>query len=70
MFGLDGLHCSSFEWMALTVSITLQLLGVEVGVLSHAAAAGGNKDHIVAVVDVRRASFYAEPLHEYVRGAA
>ena len=32
------------------------------GVLSHAAAAGRNKDHIVAVVDVRRAYFYAEPL--------
>ena len=32
------------------------------GVLSHAAAAGRNKDHVVAVVDVRRAYFYAEPL--------
>ena len=32
------------------------------GVLSHAAAAGRNNDHIVAVVDVRRAYFYAEPL--------
>ena len=32
------------------------------GVLSHAAAAGRNKDHIVAVVDVRRAYFYAEHL--------
>ena len=32
------------------------------GVLSHAAAAGKSKDHVVAVVDVRRAYFYAEPL--------
>ena len=32
------------------------------GVLSHAPAAGRNKDHIVAVVDVRRAYFFAEPL--------
>ena len=32
------------------------------GVLSHAAAAGKNKDRIVAVVDVSRAYFYAEPL--------
>ena len=32
------------------------------GVLNHAAAAGKNKDHIVAVVDVRRAYFFAEPL--------
>ena len=31
-------------------------------VLSHVATAGRNKDHIVAVVDVRRACFYAEPL--------
>ena len=32
------------------------------GVLSHAAAAGKSKDHVVAVVDVRRAYFNAEPL--------
>ena len=32
------------------------------GVLSHAAAPGRNMDLIVAVVDVRRAYFYAEPL--------
>ena len=32
------------------------------GVLSHGAAAGRNKDHIVAVCDVRRAYLYAEPL--------
>ena len=32
------------------------------GVLGHAAAAGKSKDHVVAVVDVRRAYFYAEPL--------
>ena len=32
------------------------------GVLSHAAAAGWNEDHIVAVVGVRRAYFHAEPL--------
>ena len=32
------------------------------GVLSNAAAAGRNKDHVVAVVDVRRAYFNAEPL--------
>ena len=32
------------------------------GVLSHAAAVGRNKGHIVAVVDVRRAYFHAEPL--------
>ena len=32
------------------------------GVLSHAAAAGKSKDHVVAVVDVRRAYFFAEPL--------
>ena len=32
------------------------------GVLSHAAAAGRNKDHVVAVVDVRRAYFYAKPI--------
>ena len=30
------------------------------GVLSHAAAAGRNKDYTVAVVDVRRAYFHAE----------
>ena len=30
--------------------------------LSHAAAAGKIKDHVVAVVDVRRAYFYAGPL--------
>ena len=30
--------------------------------ISHAAAAGKSKDHLVAVVDVRRAYFYAEPL--------
>ena len=38
---------------------TLELMK---GVLSHAAAAGRNNDHIVAVVDVRRACFYAEPV--------
>ena len=32
------------------------------GELSHAAAARKNKDHVVAVVEVRRAYFYAEPL--------
>ena len=32
------------------------------GVLSRAAAAGRNKDHVVAVVDVRLAHFHAEPL--------
>ena len=32
------------------------------GVLSHAAAAGKNKDHVVAVVNVRCAYFYVEPL--------
>ena len=39
-------------------------LGLELvkGVLSHAAAAGRNEDHTVAVVDVRRAYFCAEPL--------
>ena len=31
-------------------------------VLSHAAAAGRNKEYVVAVVDGRRAYFYAEPL--------
>ena len=39
-------------------------LGLELvkGVLSHAAAAGSHKDHVVAVFDVRRAYFYGEPL--------
>ena len=32
------------------------------GVLSHAAAAGKSKDHVVAVVDVRRTYFCAGPL--------
>ena len=32
------------------------------GVLNHAVAAGNSKDHVVAVVDVRRAYFFAEPL--------
>ena len=32
------------------------------GILSHVAAAGKSKDHVVAVVDVRRAYFQAEPL--------
>ena len=32
------------------------------GALSHAAAAGRNNDHIVAVVDIRRVYIYAEPL--------
>ena len=31
------------------------------GVLSHAAETGRNKDHIVAVVGVRRAYYHAEP---------
>ena len=34
------------------------------GVLNHVAAAGRNKDHIVAVVDVRRSYFYPERLPE------
>ena len=38
-------------------------LGLELvkGVLSHVAAAGRDNDHIVAVVDVRRSYFNAEP---------
>ena len=32
------------------------------GVLTHAAAAEKSKDHVVAVVDVRRAYFFAQPL--------
>ena len=43
------LRRSSKGFLAVTVSMQ--------GVLSHAAAAGRNKDHIVAVVDVRRAYF-------------
>ena len=42
--------------------------GLEVkGVLSHAVAAGRNKDHSVAVVEVRRSYFYAAPLPNGVR---
>ena len=51
---MDGPDC---EHYAPTLGLDL----VE-GVLSHAAAAGKSKDHVVAVVDVRRAYFYAEPL--------
>ena len=40
------------------------------GVLSHAAAAGKSKDHVVAVVDVRRVCFCAEPLPKDVCRAA
>ena len=40
------------------------------GVLIHAAAAGKSKDHVVTVVDVRRAYFYAEPLPKTYRRAA
>ena len=36
-------------------------LGLDL-VLSHAVAAGKSKDHVVVVVDVRRAYFYADPL--------
>ena len=40
------------------------------GVLSHASAAGTNKDHVVAAVDVRRVYFCAEPLQKtFVRTA-
>ena len=47
-----------------TVGIALQLLDWKLVkcVVGHAAAAGRNKGHVVAVVDVRRAYFYAEPL--------
>ena len=51
---MDGLDC---EHYAPTPGLELVK-----GVLCHAAAAGRNNDHIVAVVDVRRAHFYAEPL--------
>ena len=64
MSGLGGLH-REYKWMdgpdceyyAPTPGLDLVK-----GVLSHAAAAGKSKDHVVAVVDVRRAYFYAEPL--------
>ena len=57
MFVLNGLHRRSKGWMSPTVSITLPTPGLELlkGALSHAAAAGRNKDHIVTVADVRRA---------------
>ena len=47
---MDGLDCKHY---ALTPGLELVK-----GVLSHAVTAGRNKDHIVAVVDVRRAYFY------------
>ena len=47
---MDG--CSDSEHYASTPGLELVK-----GALSHAAAAGRNKDHIVAVVDVRRAYF-------------
>ena len=45
------------------IAPTVSIPGLELmkGVLSHVAA-GRNKDHIVVVVDSRRAYFYAEPL--------
>ena len=51
---MDGLDCDDYA----------PTPGPELvkGVLSHAAAARRNKDHVVAVVDVRRAYFYAEPI--------
>ena len=51
-------------WMAPTASTTLQLKDWKkvTGVLSHVAPAGRNNGDTVAVVDVRRAYFYAEPL--------
>ena len=52
---MDG--CSDSEHYAPTHGLELVK-----GVLSHAAAAGRNKDHVVAVVAVRRAYLYAEPL--------
>ena len=62
--GSMGLHRSANGWTGLTVSIYAPTPGLDLvkGVLSHAAAAGKSKDHVVAVVDVRRAYFYAEPL--------
>ena len=51
---MDGPDCERY-------APTLRLEPVK-GVLSHAAAAGRNKDHVVAVFDVRRAFFCAEPL--------
>ena len=51
---MDDTHC---EHHAPTPGLELVK-----GVLSHVAAAGRNKDHVVAAVDVRRAYFFAEPL--------
>ena len=60
---MDG--CPDSEHYASTPG--LQLVK---GALCHAAAAGRNKDHIVAVVDVRRAYFERRASHEDVRRAA
>ena len=60
---MDG--CSDSEHYASTPG--LQLVK---GALSHAAAAERNKDHTVAVVDVRRAYFERRASHEDVRRAA
>ena len=46
MDGSDCQHCAPIR------------LDLVEGVFSHAAAAGKSKDHVVAVVDVRRACFY------------
>ena len=50
---MDGSDCKHYA----------PTLGLELakGVLSHAAAAGRKKDHVVAVVDVRRAYFQGSP---------
>ena len=59
-----SMHESTNGWTSPTVSIYAPTAGLErvKGVLSHVAAAGRNKDHVVAFVDVRRACFNAELL--------
>ena len=53
MDGPDCEHCAPTPGLVLVKCV-----------LSHTAVTGRNEDHIVAVVDVRRAYFYAEPLLE------
>ena len=55
--GSMGCTGVQMDGTAPTVSVTLKLVD-----WNHAAAAGRNNDHVVAVVDVRHAHFYAKPL--------
>ena len=63
MSGLDGLHRSTHGWTGLTVHYApTPGLDLAKRVLSCAVAAGKSSDNVAAVVDVRRAYFYAELL--------